>query len=205
MNSWRSPEAEIYDKALAELAGTTNLFDQKVDNKKIAELRQKVKEAKENFENRKGDPLYNNALEWRLEFPEVLDQYGNFVGFDIVIANPPYIVSRFSAFNKKQKEYYETHYEVNEYQVNTYQLFIELGYQLLKDGGYFAYIVPNNLLTLQKVQLTRDLLINHSQELIVINSLDKIFTDASVDNCFIFFKKGKPTSIMKCHRKVRHL
>lgn len=195
VNSWRSPEAEKYDRALAELAGTTNLFDQKVDNEKIAELRQKVKEAKESFENRKGDPLYNNALEWRLEFPEVLDQDGNFVGFDIVIANPPYIVSRFSAFNKKQKEYYETHYEVNEYQVNTYQLFIELGYQLLKDGGYFAYIVPNNLLTLQKVQLTRDFLINHSQELIVINSLDKIFTDASVDNCFIFFKKGKPTSI----------
>ena len=178
VNSWRSPEAEIYDKALAELAGTTNLFDQKVDNKKIAELRQKVKEAKENFENRKGDPLYNNALEWRLEFPEVLDQYGNFVGFDIVIANPPYIFARNQSFDDKTKQYYLSHYEVDEYQANTYTLFI-----------------PNNMLTIQSNQKIRDFLLKKSGSLVIINSLDKIFADANVDNCLVFLKKEKSDEV----------
>ena len=195
VNSWRSPEAEIYDKALAELAGTTNLFDQKVDNKKIAELRQKVKEAKENFENRKGDPLYNNALEWRLEFPEVLDQDGNFVGFDIVIANPPYIFARNQSFDDKTKQYYLSHYEVDEYQANTYTLFMELGYNLLKKNGTFAYIVPNNMLTIQSNQKIRNFLLNKSGSLVIINSLDKIFADANVDNCLVFLKKEKSDEV----------
>ncbi len=34
---------------------------------------------------------YANALEWRFEFPEVLDDEGNFLGFDCIIGNPPYI------------------------------------------------------------------------------------------------------------------
>ncbi|MCW3109620.1 MAG: type restriction endonuclease [Segetibacter sp.] len=30
----------------------------------------------------------NNAFEWRFEFPEVLDDEGDFAGFDMVIGNP---------------------------------------------------------------------------------------------------------------------
>ncbi|MDE7172986.1 MAG: class I SAM-dependent DNA methyltransferase, partial [Helicobacter sp.] len=32
-----------------------------------------------------------NAFEWRFAFPEVLDSNGDFLGFDLVIGNPPYI------------------------------------------------------------------------------------------------------------------
>ena len=35
--------------------------------------------------------IYENAFEWRFEFPQVLDVDGNFIGFDVVIGNPPYI------------------------------------------------------------------------------------------------------------------
>ncbi|GAA7465262.1 hypothetical protein MM0361_02230 [Helicobacter pylori] len=34
---------------------------------------------------------YHNAFEWRFEFPEVLDDEGDFLGFDCIIGNPPYI------------------------------------------------------------------------------------------------------------------
>ncbi len=34
---------------------------------------------------------YANALEWRFEFPEVLNDEGDFLGFDCIIGNPPYI------------------------------------------------------------------------------------------------------------------
>lgn len=31
------------------------------------------------------------ALEWMIEFPEVLDEEGTFRGFDVIVGNPPYI------------------------------------------------------------------------------------------------------------------
>ena len=33
----------------------------------------------------------NKPFEWRFAFPEVLDNNGDFLGFDLVIGNPPYI------------------------------------------------------------------------------------------------------------------
>jgi methylase of polypeptide subunit release factors len=35
--------------------------------------------------------IYENAFEWRFEFPGVPNYDGDFVGFDVVIGNPPYI------------------------------------------------------------------------------------------------------------------
>ena len=119
----------------------------------------------------------------------------DFVGFDIVIANPPYIFSRNHSFDEKTKQYYLSHYEVDEYQANTYTLFMELGYKLLKKDGTFAYIVPNNMLTLQNNQKIRNFLLHKSGRLVVINSLDKIFADASVDNCIVFLQKEKSDEI----------
>ncbi len=130
--------------------------------------------------------MFSNSLEWRIEFPEVLDENGRFVGFDIVIANPPYIFARNQSFDEKTKQYYLANYEVDEYQANTYTLFMELGYKLLKKNGTFAYIVPNNMLTIQSNQKIRDFLLNKAGSLVIINSLDKIFADANVDNCLVF-------------------
>ena len=191
VNSFKSPEAEAFDKAMAELtkAGETDLFGNGFDPKKYSELKKKADKAKEAFDHRKSAPFYSKSLEWRLEFPEVLNGNGDFVGFDIVIANPPYIFARNHSFDDKTKRYYLSNYEVDEYQANTYTLFMELGYRLLKENGTFAYIVPNNMLTLQRTQKLRDFLLKKSGSLIIINSLDKIFPDASVDNCIIFLKK----------------
>ncbi|EQD94018.1 hypothetical protein L932_02105 [Helicobacter pylori PZ5026] len=47
----------------------------------------KIRECYEILENLRN----SKALEWRFEFPEVLDDEGNFLGFDCIIGNPPYI------------------------------------------------------------------------------------------------------------------
>ena len=41
-----------------------------------------------------GNVIYKNAFEWRFEFPEVINNKGEFEGFDVIIANPPYIQHR---------------------------------------------------------------------------------------------------------------
>ena len=175
-------------------AGQTSLFE-KFDSKRYKKLKEEAEKAKENFEKHKNDPIFSNGLEWRIEFPEVLDENGDFVGFDIVIANPPYIFARNQSFDDKTKQYYLSNYEVAEYQANTYTLFMELGYKLLKKNGTFAYIVPNNMLTIQSNQKIRNFLLSKSGRLVIINSLDKIFPDANVDNCIIFLKKEKSDEV----------
>ena len=45
----------------------------------------------------------NKPFEWRFAFPEVLDSSGDFVGFDIIIGNPPYGVD----LNKNEREYHK--------------------------------------------------------------------------------------------------
>ena len=194
--SFTTPAGERLRKLQNELGdvGQINLFG-KIDNNRFEELKKQAKEAQENYEKHKNDPMFSNSLEWRIEFPEVLDENGNFVGFDIVIANPPYIFARNQSFDDKIKQYYLSNYEVDEYQANTYTLFMELGYKLLKKNGTFAYIVPNNMLTIQSNQKIRNFLLNKSGSLVVINSLDKIFADANVDNCLVFLKKEKSDEV----------
>ena len=46
------------------------------------------------IEEIKSNAIYKNAFEWRFEFPEVLNNKGEFEGFDVVIANPPYVFAR---------------------------------------------------------------------------------------------------------------
>lgn len=194
--SFTTPAGEKLRKLQSELGnvGQTELFG-KIDNDKFEELKREAEKAQETYEQHKNDPMFSNSLEWRIEFPEVLDKDGNFIGFDIVIANPPYIFARNQSFDEKTKQYYLNNYDVDEYQANTYTLFMELGYKLLKKNGTFAYIVPNNMLTIQSNQKIRNFLLNKSGSLVIINSLDKIFADANVDNCLVFLKKEQSDEV----------
>lgn len=187
-----SPEYKAYRKASWKFndAQNKNIFgESNVDQATLDKLKTDLDEKKEAYDSVKDNPIYARSLEWRIEFPEVLDENGNFVGFDVVIANPPYVSSRNKAFSSEAKRYYLKNYQVDEFHANTYTLFLELGFYLIKQGGTLAYIVPNNMLTLPKNQKIRNFLLKKSGRLIVINSLDKIFKDASVDNCLIFFQK----------------
>ncbi|MFQ6343082.1 Eco57I restriction-modification methylase domain-containing protein, partial [Campylobacter sp. VTCC 70190] len=51
----------------------------------------------------------NKPFEWRFEFPEILDDGGNFKGFDLVIGNPPYIRQEEI---KELKPHLAKHYEI---------------------------------------------------------------------------------------------
>lgn len=193
----QTPEGEALERALEKRneVGQTNFFE-KIDEGEFGLLKQKVNDALSEYNKAIKDPIYNGGLEWRMEFPEVLDSNGNFVGFDVVIANPPYIFARNQSFTNEAKKYYSQRYEVSEYQANTYTLFMELGYNLLKKDGVFAYIVPNNMLTIQSNQKIRKFLCANTGNLILINSLDKLFSDANVDNCLVFFQKRDPNNIV---------
>lgn len=134
-------------------------------------------------------------MEWRMEFPEVLDEEGNYVGFDLVIANPPYIYSADDFFSKEEKRYFTKTYPLSRYQANTFGLFLELSMQLLNENGHISFIIPNSFLTIKQYEDLRKYLIENTSDLYILNSKDKIFEDASIDNCIIDFSISSPTSV----------
>ncbi len=80
---------------------------------------------------------YKNAFEWRFEFPEVLDDDGNFTGFDIVIGNPPYIRQEELG---TLKDYLKKDYKVFVSSGDIFFYFYELGFKILNKDGKFAFI-----------------------------------------------------------------
>ena len=84
---------------------------------------------------------YSNSLEWMIEFPELLNKQGKFMGFDLICGNPPYGVS----IKGEQRKIFEKEFDkVPDYEI--YYYFMELGRKLLKYGGILSYIVPNTFL-----------------------------------------------------------
>ena len=85
----------------------------------------------------------NNPLEWRFAFPEVLDSNGDFLGFDLVIGNPPYIKE---ADNKKL---FDGTKNLRTYQgkMDIWYHFVGLGFDIVKNQGIVTFIATNNWTT----------------------------------------------------------
>ncbi|GAA6938611.1 hypothetical protein HpHUE47_11200 [Helicobacter pylori] len=97
----------------------------------------KIKECYETLENLKN----SKTLEWRFEFPEVLDDEGDFLGFDCIIGNPPYIRQEHIKDLKPllQKQYQDFYNST----ADIYTYFFALSYHLLKEKGFNAFITSN--------------------------------------------------------------
>ncbi|MFT7381118.1 MAG: adenine-specific DNA-methyltransferase [Roseivirga sp.] len=101
--------------------------------KELNKLSTEIKEIESN-------KIYENAFEWRFEFPEVLNHNGDFLGFDVVIGNPPYI--RQEAFSA-DKPYLQQHYQTAAGTADLFVYFVERGMNVLAQNGQFIYILPN--------------------------------------------------------------
>ncbi|WP_048825864.1 Eco57I restriction-modification methylase domain-containing protein [Hymenobacter sp. DG25B] len=88
--------------------------------------------------------LFREAFEWRFEFPEILDEKGQFRGFDVVIGNPPYI--RQEELAPTAKKHLKDHYETGSSGADLYIYFMELGARLLAPGGELSFITSNKWL-----------------------------------------------------------
>jgi|WetSurMetagenome_2_1015567.scaffolds.fasta_scaffold11626_3 adenine-specific DNA-methyltransferase len=106
-------------------------------DKKVRDLTTKIQKIETDLEEIKNNKIYENAFEWRFEFPEVLNDDGDFVGFDVVIGNPPYIrADELGAF----KEYLKGNYKLFIPTGDIFSYFYELSYSILGGMGKFCFI-----------------------------------------------------------------
>ncbi|MGL2408289.1 DUF7149 domain-containing protein [Helicobacter pylori] len=134
---------------------------------------------------------YANALEWRFEFPEVLDDEGDFLGFDCIIGNPPYIrqeqIKDLKPLLEKQyKDFYNSTADI-------YTYFFVLAYHLLKEKGFNAFITSNKYARAKYGAKLRELLLKKTTlvSYMELNAL-KVFESAAVDTSIIHFIKQTP-------------
>ena len=133
--------------------------------------------------------IYENAFEWRFEFPEVLNDDGDFVGFDVVIGNPPYVRVRDEL--KEIRSYYSDEYSVAENQLDLYHLFIEKSKLISKKKSIQSLIVPNAFLANQNNIKLRKFILDFFSVESIVQIKDDVFEEASVDVLIFIFSEPK--------------
>lgn len=132
--------------------------------------------------------VYSNAFEWRFEFPEVLDQDGEFIGFDAVIGNPPYGVD----FSSEEKQLLKSNFSsIHVRTPESYNYFIGKFVEIANSTGGCGLIIPSSFLSQIEFEKTRKLLIDNHSIHKIINLGDGVFQDAATPTCILIFNLPK--------------
>ncbi len=134
---------------------------------------------------------YQNAFEWRFEFPEVLDDEGDFLGFDCIIGNPPYIrQEQIKDLKPLLQKQYQDFYNST---ADIYTYFFALAYHLLKEKGFSAFITSNKYARAKYGTKLREWLLKKTTivSYMELNAL-KVFESATVDTSIMNFIKQTP-------------
>ena len=138
-------------------------------------------------------------FEWRFEFPEVLNENGEFMGFDLVVGNPPYIdyrkideqtkgiLAKNSAIYKDSKE------------GSIYVYFIEKSKEILSKNGSMIFINPISYICQEAGFGLRNFIDkNLSLNLMLNVSNLKVFDSAATYTCINHFThKNKEYKTLK--------
>jgi adenine-specific DNA-methyltransferase len=187
-------ELMVKTKGLEQLPVKTNYKD----NKKFVaaqELYQKTQgwlhtiKKLNNLKKNPKEPF--NHFDWKLDFPEVLNPYlvNGKGGFDIVIANPPYIDSE-TMVNTGQgelREYLSSKMSFCKGNWDIYIAFFDMGFHFLNQNGNLVYITPDKWISKPfGYELRKQLKMNFNK---IAEAGRKVFQTAKVDSIITFISK----------------
>ena len=161
--------------------------DVKAKTTEIDKLEKELEEIKSN-------KIYENAFEWRFEFPEVLNDEGEFIGFDVVIGNPPYGVEIPDIFinNFNFKKF-----------TDSSEAFIALSILIGKNLNYFSFIIPKSILFANSWDVSRTLLLDNKIHILVDTGLS--FEEVILETVIYLCQKIKSLIKMKFNYSAFHL
>ncbi|CAD5942364.1 class I SAM-dependent DNA methyltransferase [Planktothrix agardhii] len=184
----RQLEGEVYN-----LENQLSLFEetkteQKAREKKVIKLNNEIDKLRVEIEEIESGKIYENAFEWRFEFPEILDDDGNFIGFDVVIGNPPYIRQEEI---KTQKPYLQTHFITYSGTADLYVFFVEKAFEILRNFGIFCYIMPNKWMQTGYGKALRILFLENQLQGIIDFGCLQVFEEATTYPCILNASKQR--------------
>ncbi len=160
-----------------------------VDEKKRAKLKKELTELQDKCDEIESGKIYENAFEWRFEFPEVLDDKGDFVGFDVVIGNPPYFnIDTFGAGSAMLGYLPQNYPGVYMDKSDILFYFIARGIEVSK--GQVAYIISNAMLAADKAKKLRNHILDNAPIEKIINfEKYQVFDEANITAMMLFMDK----------------
>ena len=171
-------ESELNDLLAPQLFEISKK-EQAARDKKAKDLQGKIAKLQKEIDEIHDNKVFVDAFEWRIEFPEVLDENGKFIGFDCVIGNPPYIqLQKMGAdADALQKMNYQTYERTGD----IYCLFYEMGMSLLKPGAMLSFITSNKWMRAGYGESLRRFLSTQCDPIQLIDfANNKIFESATV-------------------------
>jgi hypothetical protein len=207
--SLNDPKVKKLRKLSGDLFQMTNqqqLFDMSkkekaVWNKTATKLTEETKKLEAEIEEIKANKIFENAFEWRFEFPEVLNNDGDFVGFDAVIGNPPYGVKLID----REKNYLRNRFTATSGEIEIYTFFIELAMaDLLKSNGIFSYITTNTIYYLDKFSQIRKKAFLGNRIISLLELEKQVFADAPdiVPAIYVLQKKSTNKNVIRLYKST---
>ena len=194
-----------FAKTLSQKRGQLVLLDNNLDlfgeakkdadtvKKEKVKLHTEVADLERQLEEYKSGPLYRNSFEWRFEFPEVLDEKGDYLGFDVVLGNPPYIrIQELQQSASQQVEWFnQNFYTAGKGNYDIYVLFIERGLNILCPKGRLSYILPHKFFNANYGQKTRAYLSEKKcVEQIIHFGAEQVFEEASIYTAILLLENS---------------
>lgn len=188
---------------LVKLTTQQSLFEQSAKekatwNKQVDQLTTEVLKLETEIETIKANKIFENAFEWRFEFPEVLDESGEFIGFDVVIGNPPYI--RQEEFSPLKPYLLASFTQTGLGTADLFVYFVELAFRVMRQEAEFAFIIPNKWMRAGYGKNLRKFIASqHIHHVIDFGDLP-VFEEATTYPNIIEIKKSEPnTNFAACN------
>lgn len=153
--AFKTELSKQFKERLAKLRGKVimlegpTLFGErtKAEKAELKKLKEKLNILEKEQEDIQTNKLYVDAFEWRFEFPQLLDDNGKFIGFDIILGNPPYNELRDLDLSMqtalKSSRYYDY---AKGGRLNMFQFFYPLAINVARDNGIVSLITQNSIL-----------------------------------------------------------
>ena len=168
----------------------------KLNFKKNTDLIKTVKNIEKNINELTKTYSIKEFFFWRLFFSNIFEKKN---GFDIVIANPPYVFTKYVAWNKDYKKFLiEKYLNFNEKlssgriqtnKINLYVIFLILGLRLINDKGVNCFVVPNTILRSVIHHNFRHYLLKNSDILEIVDLKPKAFPGVTTSPIIILNNK----------------
>lgn len=119
-----------------------------------------------------------SSFDWQKEFSEVIEHGG----FDLIIGNPPYGLSRDSQIEPQENRLLQKLYApFRDGKINKFLAFIAMSYGRLAPKGVLSFVVPNSWLGIRSAISLRRLLLEDGALTQIISFDRPLFPDPSVE------------------------
>lgn len=181
---WKSEAFDKIERLKEEFFDETDTLKKKTLKAQIdKEINDRLKTSKQVFG-------YEVNFDFKLFFSEVW-HYKK--GFDIVIANPPYVDIKH--LPPSFVRFLFQHFSTCANRINLYSIFIEKAWKLTNSSGNIVFINPNSILQNSSYKKIRQLLVNDISKIIKLP--DKVFKEAIVETIINSITRNNRCNVVK--------